>query len=105
MFVIRLADGEEVHGECDELTINPATGVLTVCRVDGFEETTTHYSPSAWRSVTHRKRGVGVRPSLVSTAQYARATLSRFDLIFLVAPLTLGASWIAAPGMGGANAA
>lgn len=41
MFVIRLADGEEVHGECDELTINPATGVLTVCRVDGFEETTT----------------------------------------------------------------
>lgn len=28
MFVIRLADGEEVHGECDELTINPATGVL-----------------------------------------------------------------------------
>lgn len=42
MFVIRLADGEEVHGECDELTINPATGVLTVCRVDGFEETTTH---------------------------------------------------------------
>lgn len=69
MFVIRLADGEEVHGECDELTINPATGVLTVCRVDGFEETTTHYSLSAWRSVTHRKRGVGVRPSLVSTAQ------------------------------------
>lgn len=69
MFVIRLADGEEVHGECDELTINPATGVLTVCRVDGFEETTTHYSPSAWRSVTHLKRGVGVRPSLVSTAQ------------------------------------
>lgn len=38
MFVIRLADGEEVHGECDELTINPATGVLTVCRVDGFEK-------------------------------------------------------------------
>lgn len=33
MFVIRLADGEEVHGECDELTT------------------------------------VGVRPSLVSTAQ------------------------------------
>lgn len=24
MFVIRLADGEEVHGECDELTINPS---------------------------------------------------------------------------------
>lgn len=36
MFVIRLADGEEVQsGECDELTISQETGVLTVCRVDG----------------------------------------------------------------------
>jgi hypothetical protein len=69
MFVIKLADGEEVQGECNELSINQDTGVLTVCRVDGFEETTTHYSPSAWRSVTHRKRDIGVRPSLVSSAR------------------------------------
>ncbi|WP_421845076.1 hypothetical protein [Mycobacterium sp.] len=70
MFVIRLADGEEVQsGNCDDLTINQETGVLTVSRVDGFEETTTHYSPSAWLSVTHRNRGAGVRPSLVSSAQ------------------------------------
>jgi hypothetical protein len=70
MFVIRLLDGEEVQAnEGDEFTINQETGVLTVSRVDGFEETTTHYSPSAWHSVTHRKRGQGVRPSLVSTAR------------------------------------
>ncbi|WP_373199162.1 hypothetical protein [Mycobacterium marinum] len=69
MFVIRLADGEEVTGECDELTINHDTGVLTVCKVDGFEETTTHYSPYAGRSVTYRKRDIGVRPSLVSSAR------------------------------------
>jgi hypothetical protein len=69
MFLIKLADGEEVQGESDELTINQDTGVLTVCRVDGFEETTTHYSPSAWRSVTHRKRDVAVRPALVSTTR------------------------------------
>ncbi|MCV7147081.1 hypothetical protein [Mycobacterium riyadhense] len=69
MFVIRLLDGEEIKGECDELTINQETGVLTVCRVDGFEEITTHYSPAAWRSVTHRKRDIAVRPSLVSSAR------------------------------------
>ncbi|MGB8388308.1 hypothetical protein [Mycobacterium sp.] len=70
MFVIRLADGEEVHAsEGDELEINPQTGVLSVSRVDGFEEITTHYSPSAWVSVTHRKRGTGVRPSLISSAR------------------------------------
>ena len=70
MFVVRLSDGEEVQAcEGDELTINQETGVLTVSRVDGFEETTTYYSPSAWHSVTHRKRGVGVRPPLVSTAR------------------------------------
>ncbi|BBX97169.1 hypothetical protein [Mycobacterium lacus] len=69
MFVIKLADGEEVQGECDELSINQDTGVLTVCRVDGFEEITTHYSPVAWRSVTHRKRDIAVRPSLASSAR------------------------------------
>jgi hypothetical protein len=67
MFVIRLANGEEVQAaDGDELEINQETGVLTVSRVDGFEEITTHYSPSAWLSVTHRKRGAGVRPSLIS---------------------------------------
>jgi hypothetical protein len=70
MFVIRLLDGEEVQAsEGDELEINQETGVLSIHRVDGFEEITTHYSPSAWMSVTHRKRGEGVRPSLVSSAR------------------------------------
>jgi hypothetical protein len=66
VFVIRLLDGEEVHGaESDELTINQETGVLSVSRVDGFEEMTTHYSPAAWASVTHRKKEPVVRSSLV----------------------------------------
>lgn len=69
MFVIRLIDGEEVKGDCEDLSINHDTGVLTVCTVDGFEETTTHYSPAAWRSVTHRKRDIGVRPSLISSVK------------------------------------
>jgi hypothetical protein len=69
MFVIRLADGQEVQGsDGDELEINQDSGVLSVSRVDGFEEITTHYSPSAWLSVTHRQRGAGVRPSLISSA-------------------------------------
>jgi hypothetical protein len=68
MFVIRLANGEEVQGsDGDELEINQETGVLSVSRVDGFEEITTHYSPSAWLTVTHRKRGTGARPSLISS--------------------------------------
>ncbi|MDT5169585.1 MAG: hypothetical protein QOD02_2916 [Mycobacterium sp.] len=67
-FVIRLLDGEEVHAaEGDKLTINENTGVLSVLRVDGFEEVTTHYSPSAWASVTDRVKEPGVRPSLVGT--------------------------------------
>ena len=49
----------------DKLTINQETGVLTVSRIDGFEEVTTHYSPSAWASVTHRIKEPVVRPSLV----------------------------------------
>lgn len=70
MFVIRLANGEEVQGgEGDELEINSNTGVLTISRVDGFEEITTHYSPLAWLSVTHRKKGAGVRPSVISSAR------------------------------------
>ncbi len=60
MFVIKLLDGEEVHGsDRDKMSINQDTGVLTVTRVDGFEEFTTHYSPSAWSSVTHRVKEVG----------------------------------------------
>jgi hypothetical protein len=68
VFVIRLLDGEEVHAaEGDKLTINEQTGVLSVLRVDGFEEVTTHYSPSAWASVTHRIKEHVVRPSLVGS--------------------------------------
>ena len=68
MFVIRLLDGEEVHGaDSDELKINEQTGVLSVHRIDGFEEVTTHYSPSAWASVTHRVKEPVVRPPLVGT--------------------------------------
>ncbi|OBH35139.1 hypothetical protein A5684_15200 [Mycobacterium intracellulare] len=67
MFSIRLASGEEVQASAgDELEINQETGVLSVSRVDGFEEITTHYSPAAWLSVTHRQKGPGVRPSLHS---------------------------------------
>lgn len=66
MFIIRLLDGEEVHAaEGDELRINEQTGVLSVHRIDGFEEVAMHYSPAAWASVTHRVKGPGVRPSLV----------------------------------------
>ena len=66
MFVIRLLDGEEVHAaEGDKLIINEQTGVLSVLRVDGFEEVTTHFSPSAWASVTHRVKEPVVRRPLV----------------------------------------
>jgi hypothetical protein len=68
VFVIRLLNGEEVHGAAnDKLTVNEQTGVLTVHRIDGFEEVTTHYSPSAWASVTHRIKEPGVRPSLIGS--------------------------------------
>ena len=67
MFVIRLLDGEEVHAaEGDKLIINEQTGVLSVLRVDGFEEVTTHFSPSAWASVTHRVKEPVVRRPLVN---------------------------------------
>jgi hypothetical protein len=62
VFVIRLRDGEEIRGSAnDSLTVNENTGVLCVHRVDGFEEVTTHYSPSAWAWVTHRVKKPGVR--------------------------------------------
>jgi hypothetical protein len=41
--------------------------VLSVHRIDGYEQVTTHYSPSAWASVTHRVKEHVVRPSLVDT--------------------------------------
>jgi hypothetical protein len=66
VFVIRLLDGEEIRfSENDKLTVNENTGVLSVHRVDGFEEVTTHYSPSAWASVTHRVKEPVVRRPLV----------------------------------------
>jgi hypothetical protein len=62
VFDIRLFDGEEVRGsENDELTVNENTGVLSAHRVDGFDEVTTHYLPSAWEWVTHRVKEHGVR--------------------------------------------
>jgi hypothetical protein len=65
VFTIRFLNGEEVHAaENEELTVNEQTGVLSVHRVDGFEEVTTHYSPSAWASVTHRVKGSGLRRPL-----------------------------------------
>jgi hypothetical protein len=68
VFVIRLLDGEEIRGsENDELIVNEDTGVLSVHRVDGFEEVTTHYSPSAWASVTHRIKEPGVRRPLADS--------------------------------------
>ena len=62
MFTIRLLDGEEVSGtDADKLSINEDTGVVSISRIDGFEEVTTHYSPSAWGSVTHRVKEIAFR--------------------------------------------
>lgn len=69
MFVIRMTDGEEIKGDVENLSFNQETGVLTVCTVDGFEETTTHYSPAAWLSVTHRKRDIDVKSSRLSSVR------------------------------------
>jgi hypothetical protein len=67
VFIIRLLNGEEVRAtEGAELSINHDTGVVTVSRVEGFEEVTTHYSPSAWEVVTHRVR---VRRPMISMAR------------------------------------
>ena len=62
MFTIRLLDGEEVSGtDTDKLLINEDTGVVSISRIDGFEEVTTHYSPSAWGSVTHRVKEIAFK--------------------------------------------
>ena len=70
MFIIRLLNGREVHEtEGDHLSINHDTGVITITRVDGFEEVTTCYSPSAWEMVTQRVKDVAVRKSMLSVAR------------------------------------
>ncbi|OBK21758.1 hypothetical protein A5634_09200 [Mycobacterium asiaticum] len=69
MFVIRMTDGQEIKGDCENLTMHQKTGVLSVRTVDGFEETTTHYSPAAWLWVTHRKRDIDVKSSRISSVR------------------------------------
>jgi hypothetical protein len=70
VFIIRLLNGREVHEtEGDHLSINHDTGVITISRVDGFEEVTTCYSPSAWEMVTHRVKDVVIRQSMLSMAR------------------------------------
>jgi hypothetical protein len=54
MFEIKMVDGQEIREtKGDTFTLNPNTGVLTISRANGFEETTVHYSPAAWSSVKH----------------------------------------------------
>lgn len=70
MFVIRLLNGREIRAtDGDRLSFNHDTGVVTISRVEGFEEVTTHYSPLAWEMVTSRVKDVGVRPSAISLAR------------------------------------
>jgi hypothetical protein len=48
MFALPPMNGDEVQAcEGAELAINHETGVFAASRVDGFEEITTCYSPSA----------------------------------------------------------
>ena len=54
MFEIKMVDGQEIREtKGDTFALNPNTGVLTISRANGFEETTVHYSPAAWSSVKH----------------------------------------------------
>lgn len=70
MLVIRLANGREVHEtDGDQLSVNHDTGVVTNSRVDGFEEVTTHYSPTAWEMVTYRVKDVARRPLVLSMSR------------------------------------
>ena len=42
LFTIRLVNGDEVHAaEGDELSVNDDTGVISVSRLEGFEQVTT----------------------------------------------------------------
>lgn len=55
MFVIQLLNGDEIsETKGDTIDVNPNTGVVTVSRSNGFESTSTYYSPSAWHSVQQR---------------------------------------------------
>lgn len=64
MFVISTQDGEEIQAADDDLVmISPGTGVLTIQRVEGSEQVTTHYSATAWRSVTHRAKKTAMHSS------------------------------------------
>lgn len=75
MFVIQMLDGDEVHAtEGDQLTVNLDSGILTVHRAGGFKQATTHYSPAAWRSVTHSDRGTATRSSVVSRIDPSETT-------------------------------
>jgi hypothetical protein len=70
VFVIRLLNGREVRAtEGDQFSFNHDTGVVTVSRVEGFEEVTTHYSPLAWEMVTNRVKDVAARRSEFSVAR------------------------------------
>jgi hypothetical protein len=70
MFIIRLANGREIHEtDGDQLSVNHDTGVVTISRVDGFEEVTTLYSPTAWEMVTYRVKDVARRSSVLSMAR------------------------------------
>jgi hypothetical protein len=61
MFVIRLVNGREIQEtEGDRFSINSDTGIITVSRVEGFEEVTTYYSPASWETVTHRVKDVSM---------------------------------------------
>jgi hypothetical protein len=54
MFEIKMVDGQEIReAKGDTFNLNPNTGVLTISRANGFEETSVHYSPAAWSSVKH----------------------------------------------------
>lgn len=54
MFEIKMVDGQEIREtKGDTFNLNPNTGVLTISRANGFEETAMHYSPAAWSSVKH----------------------------------------------------
>jgi hypothetical protein len=70
VFVIRLNNGREIREtDGDQLSVNQDTGVVTITRVDGFEEVTTHYSPTAWEMVTYRVKDVARRPPVLSMAR------------------------------------
>jgi hypothetical protein len=64
MFAVRLTNGEDIQArEGDELTISQETSVVTVSRVDRFEEIATRYSPLAVaiRDTAHPRTGCGLR--------------------------------------------